>query len=120
MKMKWIGSVVASFCIGWLLTGEIKWGLFFALIIGVGGAKYIRIQKHEAKNEIEYDERVNQNIRIVTLQVFSFSNLVLLVYLLFSMLVLEVLEVPVKGILIYLTVTFFFAFYIVPFIVRKR
>lgn len=118
--MKFIGSVLVSFCIGWLLTRDIKWGLFFALIIGVGGAKYIRIQKQDAKNEIEYDERVNQNIKNVTLQVFSFSNLLLFIYLLFSQLVLHVQKISVNGIILFLSITFLLGFYIVPFIVRKR
>lgn len=118
--MKFIGSVFASFCIGLLLTGEVKWGLFFALIIGVGGAKWIRIQKEDAKNEIEYDERVNQNIKNVSLQVFSFSNLCLLVYLLFSQLVLNQQEIAVNGIILYISFTFLLTFYIVPFVVRKR
>lgn len=118
--MKFFGSLLASFCIGWLLTGEIKWGLFFALIIGVGGAKWIRIQKEEAKDELEYDERVNQNIKNVSLQVFSFSNLFLLVYLLFTQLVMNRQELAVNGIILYMSITFLLAFYIVPFVVRKK
>ncbi|MEH7382259.1 hypothetical protein V7138_17500, partial [Bacillus sp. JJ1533] len=78
-----IGSVV-GFGIVYLITGQIQWGIIVGLLIGVGSAKWLRVQKHKASDEIEYDERVNNNIKIASFQTFSIANLLLFIYLLYS------------------------------------
>lgn len=95
-------------------------GIIVGLLIGVGNAKWLRLKQQEAKDEIEYDERVNNNIKQVSLQIFSFLNLVLLIFLLISDQILNEPLVKANYLIIYLSITFLIAFYIVPIIASKR
>lgn len=113
-------STIVSVGIVSLVTGQIQWGILVGLLIGVGSAKWLRLKKQEAKDEIEYDERVNINIMQYSLQTFSISNLLLLVYLLISDQILNEQSVNVSHLTIYLIITLIVAFYVVPFIARKR
>lgn len=103
-----------------LITGNAQWGILGGLLVGVGGAKWLRLRRKEDKGEIEYDERVNENIKRLSFETFSFSNLFLLVYILFSMLVLEEPKIDIKYLILYLCITFVAAYYIVPFIARRK
>ncbi|WP_240378013.1 DUF2178 domain-containing protein [Bacillus piscicola] len=114
-----IGSIV-SFGIVYLITGQILWGLIVGLLIGVGSAKWFRVKKQEASDEIEYDERVNNNIKHASLQTFSIFNLILFVYLLFSKQILNEYSIKISHLLIYLSITFILSYYIVPLIVRRK
>ncbi|QED49559.1 hypothetical protein [Cytobacillus dafuensis] len=113
-------GAIASFAIVSTLTGQIHWGIIAGLLIGVGGAKWIRLEKQKASDEIEYDERVNNNIKQVSFQTFSISNLLLLIYLLISDQILNESLVKASYLIIYISITFLIAFYIIPIIVRKR
>ena len=113
-------SVVVSIAIVSVITGDIQWGVLAGLLVGVGGAKWIRLKKQEASDEIEYDERVNENIKQYSLQAFAFSNLFLLVYLLISDQILKKDMINVNYLILYLSITFILAFYIVPSIARKK
>ncbi|MDW7617771.1 hypothetical protein ACIQZD_23290 [Peribacillus sp. NPDC096447] len=113
-------SVIVSFAIVSLITGQIQWGIVVGLLVGVGSAKWLRLKKQEAKDEIEYDERVNDNIKQYSLQTFSISNLTLLVYLLISDQILNTHSIKANYLIIYLTITFIVSFYIAPLIARKR
>lgn len=113
-------SVIVSFAIVSLITGQIQWGIVVGLLVGVGSAKWLRLKKQEAKDEIEYDERVNDNIKQYSLQIFSISNLTLLVYLLISDQILNAHSIKANYLIIYLTITFIVSFYIAPLIARKR
>lgn len=113
-------SVIVSFAIVSLITGQIQWGIVVGLLVGVGSAKWLRLKKQEAKDEIEYDERVNDNIKQYSLQTFSISNLTLLVYLLISDQILNAHSIKANYLIIYLTITFIVSFYIAPLIARKR
>ncbi|USL11063.1 hypothetical protein [Bacillus bombysepticus] len=113
-------SVIVCFAIISLITGQIQWGIVVGLLVGVGSAKWIRLKKQEAKDEIEYDERVNDNIKQYSLQTFSISNLTLLVYLLISDQILNAHSIKANYLIIYLTITFIVSFYIAPLIARKR
>ncbi|MEC0668452.1 hypothetical protein P8864_21665 [Priestia flexa] len=113
-------SIIVSVGIVSLVTGQIQWGILVGLLVGVGSAKWLRLKKQEAKDEIEYDERVNINIMQYSLQTFSISNLLLLVYLLISDQILNEQSVNVSHLTIYLIITLIVAFYVVPFIARKR
>lgn len=115
-----ITGAIVSFGIVSLLTAQIHWGILAGLLIGVGGAKWIRLEKQKASDEIEFDERVNNNIKQVSLQIFSISNLLLLIYLLVSLQILNEPLVKVNYLIIYISITFVIAFYIVPIIARKR
>ncbi|AQX55201.1 hypothetical protein BC359_13435 [Priestia flexa] len=114
-----IGSVV-GFGIVYLITGQIQWGIIVGLLIGVGSAKWFRVKKQEASDEIEYDERVNNNIKNASLQTFSILNLMLFVYLLFSEQILNEHSIKTGHLLIYLAITFILSYYIVPLIVRRK
>ncbi|MCL9797450.1 hypothetical protein, partial [Frankia sp. AgKG'84/4] len=113
-------SIIVSVGIVSLVTGQIQWGILVGLLVGVGSAKWLRLKKQEAKDEIEYVERVNINIMQYSLQTFSISNLLLLVYLLISDQILNEQSVNVSHLTIYLIITLIVAFYVVPFIARKR
>lgn len=114
-----IGAII---CFGMvsLVTGNWEWGILVGLVVGVGGTKWVRVKKHESNDEIDYDERVISNIKKATWQTFSFSNLLLLIYLLISDLLLNQHYVKASYLILYLTITFFLAFFIVPSIVRKN
>jgi len=103
-----------------LATGQIKWGSLIALIIAVGGAKWLRIKKQEENEEIQFDERVNHNIKAFSMQTFSIANLLLFIYLFVSSQFSHKQTIDIHFLMIYLAATFMVAFYIVPFIARKR
>lgn len=113
-------NIVVSFSLGYVLTGHIQVGTLAALIVGVAGWKWIRVKKKETIEEFEYDERVNKNIQNYSFQTFSIANLLLLVYLLVSNLILKVQLFNLNYLIIYLSMTFYFAFYIIPVIAKRR
>jgi hypothetical protein len=113
-------SAVVCFCLMSLVTSDLRWGFLAGLVVLVGGLKYLRVQKRNANDEIEYDERVNDNLRNFTLQSFAFSNLILLVYLLVSQLLFKQHLIQVDYLIIYISLTFMISFFIGPSIVRKR
>lgn len=113
-------GVIISFGMVSLVTGNWQWGIFAGLVVGVGGAKWVRVKKQESNDEIEYDERVVSNIKKAAWQTFSFSNLLLLIYLLISEQLLNQHYIKANHLIIYLMITFFLAFFIVPSIVRKK
>ncbi|ANX11364.1 hypothetical protein ABE41_005045 [Fictibacillus arsenicus] len=113
-------SAVVCFSLMSLVTSDLRWGFLAGLVVLVGGIKYFRVQKRNANDEIEYDERVNDNLRKFTLQSFAFSNLILLVYLLVSQLLFKQHLIQVDYLIIYISLTFMISFFIGPSIVRKR
>lgn len=117
---KIIIGVIVSFAIVNLLTGQLQLGIIAGLAVGVGSAKWIRIRKQEARDEVEYDERINANIREFSFQTFSISNLLLLVYLLVSDLILNEHMIKASYLITYVAITFIVAFYIIPLLARKR
>ncbi|WP_428911673.1 hypothetical protein [Niallia sp. Krafla_26] len=113
-------SSVIGYGIVYTITGQIQWGIIVGLLIGVGSAKWFRVKKQETSDEIEFDERVNHNIKQASLQTFSISNLLLFVYLLVSEQILNRFSINTSYLLIYLTITFVLSYYIVPLIVRRK
>ncbi len=113
-------SMIVSFAILSLLTGQTQWGILAGLAVGVAGFKWLRIKKQKFSEEIEYDERVNQNIKQYSFQTFSIANLLLLVYLLISDQLLKTQYINANYLIFYLSITFIAAFYIVPFIAKRR
>jgi hypothetical protein len=123
MQVNFLTIIISSFVgfgIVYLITDQIQWGIIVGLLIGVGSAKWLRVRKQEVSEEIEYDERVNINIKQASLQTFSISNLLLFVYLLFSEQILYEYTIQTSYLLIYLTITFILTYYIVPLIVRRK
>ena len=113
-------SMVVSVAIVSVIIGQFQLGVLAGLLVGLGGAKWIRLKKQEANDEIEYDERVNENIKQYSLQAFAISNLFLLVYLLISNQILKKDMINISYLVLYLSTTFILAFYIVPLIARKK
>ncbi|WP_154663565.1 hypothetical protein [Neobacillus dielmonensis] len=113
-------SMIVSFAILSLLTSQNEWGILAGLAVGVSGFKWLRIKKQETDDEIEYDERVNLNIKQYSFQTFSIANLLLLVYLLISQQVFKIHSINANYLIIYLSITFIAAFYIVPLIAKRR
>ena len=123
MKMNFssimIGAVL-SLAVLSVITGELRWGLLASFCILIAGAKWLRLKKQEDSDEIEYDERVNENIKKYSSQSFAISNLILLVYLLISDQILNEVMINVNYLILYLGITFAISFYIVPLIARKK
>ncbi len=123
MQINLLTIIIASisiFGIVYLLTGDLQWGILAALAISVAGFKWIRMKRKEANDEIEYDERVNLNIKRCTIQIFSVANLLLLLYLLIAELILERQTIPVNYLIFYLGATFYIAYFIGPAIVKRK
>lgn len=118
--LKVIIGMILGFAGVLAITGGIQWGALAGFFIGVAGFKWIRIKKQEANDEIEFDERVNNNIKKYSLQAFSICNLLLLVYLLFSSQILKTDKIDVNYLILYLSTTFVFAFYIIPALASKK
>lgn len=117
--LKIITSVIVSSAIVSLLSGQWQLGIIAGLAVGVGSAKWIRVKRQDVKNEIEYDERINANIREYSFQTFSISTLLLLVYLIVSDQILNVHSVKASYLIIYLALTFIVVYYIVPLLARR-
>lgn len=117
--LKVLISAIVVFSIVSLLSGQLQWGILAGLVVGVGSAKWFRMKRQEANDEIEYDERINANIKEYSFQTFSISNLLLLVYLIVSDLILNEHLVKASYLVIYVSITFIVAFYIVPLLARR-
>ncbi|MCM3765190.1 hypothetical protein [Neobacillus niacini] len=117
--LKVLISTIVVFSIVSLLSGHLQWGIFAGLVVGVGSAKWFRLKRQEANDEIEYDERINANIKEYSFHTFSISNLLLLVYLIASDLILNEHLVKASYLVIYVSITFIVAFYIVPLLARR-
>lgn len=113
-------SMVVGFGAVYLVTGQIQWGIVVGLLIGVGSAKWIRVKKHEARDEIEYDERVNNNIKSASFQTFSIGNLLLLIYLLLSELFFNEYSIKTNYLITYLSIIFILSYYIIPLLVKRK
>lgn len=123
MQVNFLTNIISSvvgFGIVYLITGQIQWGIIVGLLIGIGSAKWLRVKKQESSDEVEYDERVNINIKQASLQTFSISNLLLFVYLLFSEQILNEYTIKTGYLLIYLIITFILSYYLIPIIVKKK
>ncbi len=97
--------------------GWAKWLLLAVLVLSVVIAKYKRSKW--VTEEVEYDERVNRNIRY-----WSFGFLVVMNALLIVCLMLESQSIisgwlTIEYIMIYLLVSLLIALYVVPSITKK-
>lgn len=123
MQLNFLTVIIVSvvgFGIVYLITGQIQWGIIIGLLIGVGSAKWSRVKKHEACDEIEYDERVNNNIKKASFKTFSIANLLLLIYLLYSELILNNYSIKTTYLIMYLSIIFTLSYFIVPLIVKRK
>ncbi|MGN7177029.1 hypothetical protein BK139_10410 [Paenibacillus sp. FSL R5-0490] len=114
-----LGAFLAFLAIT-LMTDNIQWGFVAGLSISVGGFKWLRIKRKEAKEELEYDERVNLNILQCSLYVYSGALVLLLSYLIISSQILNNISINIELLIWYLVITLFLGFYIVPVIIKRR
>ncbi len=123
MKVNVLSVIVASVLI-WAIVGLISgvwtWGIIPALVVAVGGLKWLRVKKRDENDEVEYDERVNQNIRDASLHTFAYSALFLLVYLIIADQMPKLPSIESKYLIVYTSLTLAVAFYIAPAIARRR
>lgn len=113
-------SSVVGYGLVYLITDHIQSAVIVGLLIGVGSAKWKRVKKQEADDEIAYDERVNINIKHTSFQIFSISYLLLIIYLIVAGQIFDKYTIKINYLLIYLTVTLIISYYIVPIIERKK
>ena len=114
-----LGAFLAFLAIT-LMTDNIQWGFVAGLSISVGAFKWLRIKRKEAKEELEYDERVNLNILQCSLYVYSGALVLLLSYLIISSQILNNISINIELLIWYLVITLFLGFYIVPVIIKRR
>ena len=100
-----------------LEEGLAKWLLLAVLILSVVIAKYKRSML--VSEEVEYDDRVNTNIRYWSFGFLVTMNALLIVYLmLVSRSVINEL-ISTDYMMIYLSVTLLIALYVVPSIAKR-
>ncbi|MCA1322373.1 hypothetical protein LC085_21065 [Bacillus tianshenii] len=122
MKNNWIKimvGIVAFVVIVSVLTGNYQWGILAGAVLVVTSAKWFRLKKKDEKEELEYDERINENIKKLSFQTLSISNVLLLAFLLFTYEFMQKPLFQIDYLLVYLCASLFITFYIVPFIARK-
>ncbi|WP_264740887.1 hypothetical protein [Cytobacillus firmus] len=114
-----LGAFLALLAVTFM-TDNIQWGFIAGLTISVSSFKWLRIKRKEAKEELEYDERVNLNILQSSLYVYSGSLVLLLSYLIVSSQILNNISINIELLTWYLAITLFLGFYIVPSIIKRR
>ncbi|MEG0259103.1 MAG: hypothetical protein RR651_04445 [Lysinibacillus sp.] len=80
-------------------------------------AKYFRV--HMQDEEIEFDDRVNANISKWSLRTMIALNALLILFLFTLYKGLLSIELDIQMLLIYLLLTLFLPFYVVPAIIKK-
>lgn len=122
MKNNWIKmmiGIVAFVVIVSVLTGNYQWGILAGAVLVVTSAKWFRLKKKDEEEELEYDERINENIKKLSFQTLSISNVLLLAFLLFTYEFMQNSLFQIDYLLVYLCASLFITFYIVPVIARK-
>lgn len=100
-----------------LESSQLKLLLLGIVAIAVVFAKYFRVQMQD--EDIEFDERVNANISKWSFRTMILLN-ALLILVLFSIYKgFLPIELDIQLLLIYLLLTLFLPFYVVPTIIKK-
>ncbi|WP_199425863.1 hypothetical protein [Thermaerobacillus caldiproteolyticus] len=114
-------SFLISFGILSLAVREIQWLSFLAALLGYGISRLLKARKKKlSREEIEYDERVNDNIRTLILMTFLCSNFLLLLYLVINDCVLHKSFIKINYLTLYIIATFFIGLFIMPTIAKRR
>ncbi|QPA32331.1 hypothetical protein [Thermaerobacillus caldiproteolyticus] len=114
-------SFLISFGILSLAVREIQWLSFLAALLGYGISRLLKARKKKLSGEeIEYDERVNDNIRTLILMTFLCSNFLLLLYLVINDCVLHKSFIKINYLTLYIIATFFIGLFIMPTIAKRR
>lgn len=102
-----------------ILIGEIQWGLFVGIVIGVSIAEWLT-RRRESKNEVETDERVKTNMLKFTGQALGLANFLLFIYLVLAMFVLDQQFIEIRYLIDYLLVIFLITLFIGPAIIKRK
>ncbi|KSU89172.1 hypothetical protein AS180_04035 [Priestia veravalensis] len=94
-----------------------KWALLVFMAIGILIAKNSR--KNMQSEEVEYDDRVNSNITKWSLRTMYVMNALLFIMLVLENYHISLIKLNINFILIYLLITLFIPFYIIPLIIKK-
>ena len=100
-----------------LESSLLKWLLIGIAAVLVAFAKYYRVQMQD--EDIEFDERVNANISKWSLRTMIVLNALLILVLFSIHKGLLPMELDIQLLLIYLLLTLFIPFYVVPTIIKK-
>lgn len=100
-----------------LNEGWLKWLLLIVLAISVVIAKYKRTKLNA--EEVEYDERVNTNIRYWSFGFLVVTNALLIMYLMLVSQSIINEFITIDYMMIYLSASLLIALYVVPSIAKK-
>ncbi|KXG11159.1 hypothetical protein AT864_00242 [Anoxybacillus sp. P3H1B] len=117
-----IGFTVA-FGILSIITYKIQWAVLVGGIIGTVVTKLVRKMSskiRDQKDEIEYDERINDHMKNYITNTFFISNLLLLLYLIMGSYIFKISFINADYLALYLIITFIIAFFIVPEIAKRK
>ncbi|ANB55753.1 sodium/glutamate symporter family protein [Anoxybacillus sp. B7M1] len=117
-----IGFTVA-FGILSIITYQIQWAVLVGGIIGTVVTKLVRKMSskiRDQKDEIEYDERINDHMKNYITNTFFISNLLLLLYLIMGSYIFKISFIHADYLALYLIITFIIAFFIVPEIAKRK
>ena len=95
----------------------LKWVLLSVLAISVVISKYKRTKQQS--DDVEYDERVNTNIRYWSFGFLAITNVLLIIYLLLVSQSFISEWMTIEFMMIYLSVSLLISFYIIPSVVKK-
>ncbi|MFJ7734903.1 hypothetical protein ACIQ2D_01075 [Lysinibacillus sp. NPDC097287] len=100
-----------------LESSLLKWLLLGIAAVMIVFAKYFRVQMQD--EDIEFDERVNANISKWSLRTMIVLNALLILVLFTVYKGLLPMELDIQLLLMYLLLSLFLPFYVVPAIIKK-
>lgn len=115
--LTYVPSLLAIVVVVMLDDGLSKWILLAILAISILIAKNKRSKWQ--LDEVEYDDRVNINIRYWSFGFLVITNALLIVYLLFVSQSLMTAWLTTDYMLIYLVASLLISFYVIPSIAKK-
>lgn len=113
----YLPSILTLVVVFTLDEGWMKWLLLILLVLSVLITKYKRSKL--MVDEVEFDERVNTNIRYWSFGFLVITNALLMVYLILVSQSLLIDWITVDFLMIYLSVSLLIALYIVPSIAKR-
>lgn len=113
----YVPSLLTVLVIFLLEESLMKWILLSVLALSVVISKFKRSKL--SSDEVEYDERVNTNIRYWSFGFLAITNVLLIVYLLLVSQSFISEWMTIEYMMIYLSVSLLVSFYIVPSVVKK-
>lgn len=113
----YVPSLLTVLVIILLEESLLKWVLLSVLALSVVISKFKRSK--QPSDEVEYDERVNTNIRFWSFGFLAITNVLLIVYLLLVSQSFISEWMTIENMMIYLSMSLLVSFYIIPSVVKK-